>query len=878
MSGNASIVILENVTPSVAIEANSTVLCPGNSVTFTATPQFGGSAPVYQWKVNGSNVGTNDNTYSSSSLVNDDVVICEMTSNESCPSPVSATSNSITLTVLPNGAPTISISAPSGTSICAGDVLNFTSSVTFEGNQPTYDWRINGVSAGTGESFSTFALANGDQVTCVITSDYLCATTPTASSNTLIIAVTTPPQVDAGNNMTSCGTTPYTFTNGATNSNTSSIAWSENGAGSITSGANTLTPTYTPDASDLGTTVTFTLTGLGNGSCAEVADNVTLEISALSLYYIDADGDGFGNPLSTPTLSCTPIAGRAANNTDCCDSNANVNPMCEWWADEDSDGTGSFIYDEGCLPGVSCSSATWPSQLIPYYPQAPANSGQSYVTDCNDGNSVVGPGNIELCDNLVDDNCNTTIDEGCSGINNDGFAYASLVNVNTPGAYYPNCQNVIGSLLVADISGEGNPSNVAAGGGRDSWYRFVAPSTATRITVIPNGFNAVIELRTAAHPVGQIDVENENSAVGGTEIMNVSGLTIGQTYYIAIRNYDATSGGTFTLCVSPLMPSGCSTSQPLGGYSLCTSFKAVYRGAASYTFNFTGAGGTAPIPFVTTSATSANGLISLSNSSLALRNGGVYNIRVDANYSLQNGAGVTDPTITILGTTTNCLNRTIAAAPLLEVRSTQRCQVTLFRSSYLSAAPVAGNSSACGAISYNYRFTRVADCAGTAIPGVTPFVVSSTSTFLSLYVAFPNGIYPLPNLGFWKVEIAPVYSYGATAYGPARVIQVNNTASSSMLSEMPQEDERAEVIQRTVSVFPNPGDGQRLIVSTDTESVITQWGVTDELGRKIEGYQVTPMDGLRYEMSFNNTLANGLYFVAWESQGQRRNVKWLVNR
>jgi hypothetical protein len=147
-----------------------------------------------------------------------------------------------------------------------------------------------------------------------------------------------------------------------------------------------------------------------------------------------------------------------------------------------------------------------------------------------------------------------------------------------------------------------------------------------------------------------------------------------------------------------------------------------------------------------------------------------------------------------------------------------------------------------------------------------------------LYVAFPNGIYPLPNLGYWKVEIAPVFSYGATAYGPSRVIQVNNTAASAMLSEMAESQERSEAFEGSVSIYPNPGDGQRFIVSTDTESVITQWSVTDELGRRVEGYQVIPIDGSRYELSFNNPLANGLYFVAWESQGQRRNMKWLVNR
>lgn len=872
MTGSVLVTITASVTPSVSIQTSASTICTGSSVTFTATPQFGGTTPTYQWKLNGTNVGINSNTYTTTTLVNDDVVTCEMTSSEACPLPASVTSNSITMTVLSFGTPTLSIASPSGTTLCTGDLITLTSSATFEGSLPTYDWRVNGTSVGeTGASYSTFGLANGDQVSCVLTSSYQCANTPTASSNTLTFTIVTPPQVDAGTNMTTCGTTAYTFANAATNSNTSSIAWTENGAGSITAGANTLTPTYTPAAGDIGNTVTFTLTGNGNGPCAVIADNVTLTVTALTLYYVDADGDGFGNPLSSPVASCTPITGRVADNTDCCDTNDDINPMCEWWADADGDGVGGFIFTTGCVSGCSGFAST-----IPYYPGA--HGGAPYGIDCNDESSSAYPGATELCGNTVDDDCDLTVDEGCSGIANDGFANAALLNVNTSNAYYPNCLSVNGSVLNADISAEGNPANVAASAGRDSWYRFVAPSTAARIQIVPTGFDAVVELRTAAHPAGQVDVENANATVGGTEIMNVSGLTIGQTYYVAVRNYNATSSGTFTICVSPLMPSGCGTAQPTGGYSLCTSYKAIYRGATSYTFNFTGVGGAAPTPFATTSATVSNGVIALSTSTLALRNGGVYNIRVDANYSLQNGAGVTDPTITILGPTTNCLNRSMVAAPQLEVRTSQRCPATLFRSTYLAAVPITGDGNACGAVAYNYRFTRVSDCTGaTALGGSFLVTTPNASPFLSLYAAFPNTTYPLPNLGYWKVEVAPVFSYGATAYGPARVIQVNNTAASTMLPEEAIAAERSETTGTTIELYPNPGSGDRVIVTAESELPIIQWAIFDELGRRIEGYQVIPMDGIHYELVFTNTLAGGLYHITWLADGEPHNTKWVVS-
>lgn len=87
------------VVPSVSITSTSNNLCVGTSVTFTSSPTNGGASPSYQWKKNGVNVGTNSTTYSISSLSNNDVVSCVMTSNASCANPTTATSNSITNTV-----------------------------------------------------------------------------------------------------------------------------------------------------------------------------------------------------------------------------------------------------------------------------------------------------------------------------------------------------------------------------------------------------------------------------------------------------------------------------------------------------------------------------------------------------------------------------------------------------------------------------------------------------------------------------------------------------------------------------------------------------------------------------------------------------------
>lgn len=103
------------VTPGVTIAAvPAGAICAGTSVTFTATPSnLGGGTASYQWKVNGSNVGTGV-TYTSTTFANGDVVTCVLTVTGGCVTTATATSAGTTMavTAIP-GAPsgTINVSA-----------------------------------------------------------------------------------------------------------------------------------------------------------------------------------------------------------------------------------------------------------------------------------------------------------------------------------------------------------------------------------------------------------------------------------------------------------------------------------------------------------------------------------------------------------------------------------------------------------------------------------------------------------------------------------------------------------------------------------------------------------------------------------------------
>ena len=96
---NAIKIVVTTFTPTISIAATSSSICANTSVTFTATPVFGGNTPIYQWQINNNNVGTNSNTYTTSNLNNSDVVTCILTSSLNCVTSPTSTSNQLVITV-----------------------------------------------------------------------------------------------------------------------------------------------------------------------------------------------------------------------------------------------------------------------------------------------------------------------------------------------------------------------------------------------------------------------------------------------------------------------------------------------------------------------------------------------------------------------------------------------------------------------------------------------------------------------------------------------------------------------------------------------------------------------------------------------------------
>jgi hypothetical protein len=165
-------------------------------------------------------------------------------------------------------------------------------------------------------------------------------------------------------------------------------------------------------------------------------------------WYLDMDGDGFGDPASQ-TGDCDPGEGFVIDNTDCDDADDAIFPgadeVCNG-ADDDCDGTA----DNGAevptwyadADGDGFGDEAVPVSACEQPPGAVANT-----DDCDDTTAAVSPEGTEVC-NTIDDDCDGDVDLDDTDLNpadhtwyfdgdGDGYGVDSLTEVSCtqPGGF-----------------------------------------------------------------------------------------------------------------------------------------------------------------------------------------------------------------------------------------------------------------------------------------------------------------------------------------------------------------------------------------------------------------------------------------------------------
>ena len=289
------ITVIENNLVSAAINASIEEICDGEEVTFTAEIGNGGATPAIQWKLNGENTGDGTDTYVTLSLVNGDIVTCELTSSLECTvqNPVMANEIAMIVNDILTVGLTIETASPE---ICEGGEATFTAIAENGGDNPVYQWYLNGDEVGTNSAeYITAELAEGDMLSCELTSDAECIAGNPAMSNAIEMSVNLYPtelDIPAGPDAIDLFETPTSIYATNEDPNTVEYTWTvepENAWEELTIDMYNLTVTWAEDF-----TGQASINVYGTNDCGDGPVSADFEVSVENTFGINENNLNIG--------------------------------------------------------------------------------------------------------------------------------------------------------------------------------------------------------------------------------------------------------------------------------------------------------------------------------------------------------------------------------------------------------------------------------------------------------------------------------------------------------------------------------------------------------------------------------------------------------
>ena len=422
--------VVPAVQASIMITASDVNICGGDTISFASTLMNEGTSPVFEWYINGLPQSNDSSEFVFANFSNGDIVTATLTTSAACAASATVSSNNIVMTVgSAPVTPAVNISA-SQNSICSGTNVIFTANTQYPGNNPTYQWLVNGTPVGgNSPTFTSNGMNDGDEITLTLTSNELCVTAATVYSDTIQMAVEqiSYPSISisaSDNNI--CSGSLVEFTASIQDAGVPTIEWFVNGVGQSVN--DTL----------------FTSNTLNNG-------DVISAIVSSSLACANQGTVGSNNVVMTVIPSLIPSVSATASDTAVCFGsnvvftasaiNAGTNPNYQWYINGLPAGSNSSVYSSTSLSSGDtvtvmlnssevCSSADTVMSngiIMTVYPVTTANATIAAST-----NTICGGDTVMFTSSVINAGQTPSFDWFVNGIsqatNNDTIFISTLSN------------------------------------------------------------------------------------------------------------------------------------------------------------------------------------------------------------------------------------------------------------------------------------------------------------------------------------------------------------------------------------------------------------------------------------------------------------------